>query len=112
MKTEKVESNSFGSIYAREEKLKTVLDCSEEVLLAIIGKFGLDSDKYQVADRFIEVVKLEYEFLVAKREYEAFCEQKQMRLYLDGLLEIYELHQVGKMIAEQHKKLQDAGLIS
>ena len=103
MKTEKVDSNSVSSVKAREDLLRTALDVSEEVLLAIIGKFGLDSDKYTIADNLIEVIKKEYAFVVARREFKELCEEKQMVLTLDGFMEIHELYQVKIAIDEQLK---------
>lgn len=105
MKTEKVDSNSVSSVKAREDLLRTALDVSEEVLLAIIGKFGLDSDKYTITDNLIEVIKKEYAFVVARREFKELCEEKQMVLTLDGFMEIHELYQVKIAIDEQLKRM-------
>jgi hypothetical protein len=100
--------SSESSVSAREQLLKTTLERVPEVLLKLADLFGQDSEQFMIAERLTDVLKREYEYLVAKRDYEDFCRQHNMQLEITGIYEISDMIQVKKALVDA---LEEVGLI-
>jgi hypothetical protein len=110
MKTEKVNSSSVSSLSAREELLSKSLEQSTEMLLVVDRFFGQDSVKFMVAEKFVDLLKKEYEFLVARREYDALCLEHRMMFGVDQLNEAAGLERMRRANEEFVQKLKAMGL--
>lgn len=110
MKTEKVDSNSVSPVLSREQTLKAALEQSTEMLLIVDKFFGQDSVKFMVAEKFVDLVKKEYEFLVARREYDALCLEHCMMFGVDQLNEAAGLERMRRANEEFMQKLKAKGL--
>jgi hypothetical protein len=100
MQNEKHKSSSVSSALTREQLLKMTLDECPEMLLMVVKQFGQDSTQFMMAERLTDLVKREYEFLVAKREYHDLCNEHHMRLDMVAIREISNLAKVKKAINE------------
>lgn len=105
MLNEKQETSSVSSMLSREQVLKLILEASPEVLLAVSKQFGIDSDHYMIAERFIDLQKREHELLIAKRDYLDLCSKKHMQFGATAVHEIAAMERNKAVLKEQLAKM-------
>ena len=105
MQNEMHKSSSESSIVSREEILKESLKECPEMLLEVAKLFGQESKEYLIAERLADLVKREYEFLLAKREYEQLCKKNNMMLKIMAIKEISDMAKTKKALNEALDKM-------
>jgi hypothetical protein len=105
MENKNHKTSSVSSELTREQLLKESLKECPEMLLEVAKLFGQESKEYLIAERLADLVKREYEFLLAKREYEQLCKKNNMMLKIMAIKEISDMAKTKKALNEALDKM-------